>query len=330
MTLQTINASFLKGGAGLTDGTLANAVEQILGLTSAVVVGAAANTTMTLAAIRPEDTIKTAIYQASGTGPFIDAKSTITINSVKATGTITISDLPVANDTVTVNGTVFTFKAVATDPTHIEISTDDSDGYTAMALSLKNAINAYQTRLQDNGAGFAYPVLVATAAAGVVTLTATVEGVGNGATVTDTGTTITVVSTDPGAVTATFASAGNTDALTVNGVAFTIKTTPVNLDVDMGVKASNTLQAAEMVRAINCYQRKYGTLNVVASSDGAVVTISPRTTRTGNSITLTESATGVAVSGSGYLTGGTATGGIKSSLNLTSQSLYVEYYNHNA
>jgi hypothetical protein len=44
--------------------------------------------------------------------------------AVKATGSIGVTGLPVADETITVNGVVFTFKASATLANHITIGTD--------------------------------------------------------------------------------------------------------------------------------------------------------------------------------------------------------------
>lgn len=84
------------------------------------------------------------------------------VNSVKATGTITLSSNAAA-DTVTVNGIVFT--AVSGAPTSSQY--DISGGDTTGAASLAAQINANTTLAA---------MVVATSALGVVTLTALVPG----------------------------------------------------------------------------------------------------------------------------------------------------------
>lgn len=300
-------------------------VRELQGLRSTLVDGAAAGTKMNIAAMRTEDTILSAVVLADTWAAPTDDTANITIQPTKASGTITISGNPVADETVTVNGTVYTWKATPTAKTHVKITAGDN---TAMAAALAAAINAYENRFETalHGDGNHVGKVVATSALGVVTVTSVEDGAGSGPTVTDTGTTITIDSTDPGAVTATFVSAGNNDALTVNGVTFTVKTTVTDSELHMSVKASDTLQAAAAAALINAYEQEYGTLGVVATSALGVVTISSRYGRTGNSITLSDASTNVACSGSGYLANGTNTGGIKSTTNLSAATLLVTWF----
>jgi hypothetical protein len=303
-----------------------DAIKELQGLNVTIVDGAAAGTKMDIPAMRTEDTIISAIKFTDAAGAPVSDLANITIQGTKATGTITISGNPVADETITVNGAVYVWKAVPTSKLHLKITAGNN---TTMAADVAAKINAYEGRYEAalNGDSNRQPAVVATSALGVVTVTSVEDGAGNGPIVTDTGTTITIASTNPGAVTATFVSAGNTDAIIVNGVTFTIKTVPVNLDKDMGVKASDTLQAAETVRIINAYQTKFGGLNVRATNALGVVTLTSLSPKSGNSITLTETSTNVAVSGSGYLSGGTATGGIKSTTDLSVSSLLVTWFN---
>lgn len=251
-------------------------------------------------------------------GAFVEDVANITIQSTKASGTLTLVSAANAN-TCVVNGNTYTCKTTPTALNHFAVGASD----TAAALNLKNAINAYEARW--DGTKFRTAAVVATSALGVVTVTSVVDGAGNGATVTETGDTITVSSTVPSAVTATFVSAVNTDALTVNGVAFTVKTTPVDLDVDMGVKATDTLQAVDMARAINAYELKHATLGVVASNVAGVVTIAPNVALAGNAIPLV-GGTNITASAA-QLANGTATGGIKSTTELAGKSLLVTWFN---
>lgn len=84
------------------------------------------------------------------------------INSVKATGTITLSS-HVATDTVAVNGITFTCVASGATGNQYNVGADD----TATAVNLVAALNA-NTTLDG--------MIVATSALGVVTITALVPG----------------------------------------------------------------------------------------------------------------------------------------------------------
>jgi hypothetical protein len=80
------------------------------------------------------------------------------------TGTLTIANaIPANNDTVTVNGTTFTFKTVpdADEPLEVFVGTT----VTEAAVNLRKAVNAYRNE-------FANPPVTATNAAGVVTFRA--------------------------------------------------------------------------------------------------------------------------------------------------------------
>lgn len=305
------------GGAGFQ--TLVAATKELQGFTVSVLTGDTAGDKMDVAALRQEDTLLAAIYSNdSVVGAFGDDVANMTIVDTHASGTITMTDLPTAGDTVVVNAVTYTFRAEE----DVEAATDVllGDGEEDTGDNLAAAINAVE------GAGVA-AVVATSDSLGVVTVKSVIDGAGNGPVVSDTGSTITISSTVKSAVTATFASAGNNDAVTINGVAFTIKTTPTDLNVHMGVKATDALQAAELVRIVNAYQSNVGDLGVTISSDGAVATIRPKTAPSGNSITLTEDADNTTVSGSGYLAGGTATGGVISDTDLTGKSVILMWYN---
>lgn len=93
--------------------------------------------------------------------------STLVTNGVKATGLVTFSTgAPVNTDSVTFDGTTFTFKTVPVAANDIAIPAN----FTAAATALAAAINAYPIPYS------------ATSAAGVVTITAKMAGVSyNGA-----------------------------------------------------------------------------------------------------------------------------------------------------
>jgi len=429
MTMNSLPASFGKGGSNLTDGTLKAILQELQGLSISPVTGAAANQKMNIAAIRPEDTILAALLQGGVTtvgvaevhsidvdatggtfrityagqttadiafnalaatvqaalealsnvapgdvvvtggvgksgggtpyiltwsvylgnvaspttvvtgtpplltgggasaavtlsqggtqqvgGQFTDDKANITIQSVKASGTITGSvGNPSNNETVTVAGVVYTYKITATAKTHVAIKAN----FSLTGDELARVINA-----NDGGVN----VVATSDGAGVVTITAATEGPGNGPAVSSSGGTMTVDSTDPGAVTVACASVVNTDTFTVNGVTFTFKTTPTVAYLDLAVPATNAAAAAAIVAALVRYQSNVGDLNVAATALDDDVTITAKGARTGNTIALAEAATNVAKSGV-FLTGGTNTGGIKSTTDLTGESLLVYWYN---
>lgn len=92
-----------------------------------------------------------------------------------ASGTITFTDAPHAEDTITVHDVVYTFKAEAV-PANAEITIGTGDDAAAMAAS--TAANVAAKLAGDTA-------IVATPAAGVVTVRSAVRGtVGNGATFT--------------------------------------------------------------------------------------------------------------------------------------------------
>lgn len=315
MTQRTLPAEFGKGGKNLTDGTLYNLIKELMGFRQLTVAGATATTKIDVAAMKPEDTLDSVINLADG----LDDTANCTISTVTATGVITMTDVPTADDTVTVNGVEFTFKAAAALETEVTIGA----GEEATGDNLADVLNAYQAQHPD-----VLGVTSVSDGSGAVTCSSVVDGLGNGAIVTDTGSTITISSTVPGAVTATFVSAGNTDAIIVNGVTFTIRTTPVDLNIDMAVLGTDTLQAAEAVRMINAYQAWIADLGVVASNASGVVTIVPKTILQGNAIPLAESADNTTV-GAAYFAGGTATGGFASATDNSTDRLLVTWHDQN-
>ena len=142
------------------------ALIELQGLSFAVLTGAAANTKINLAAIRSEDTIVGAIMSAGGV--LSDIKAGVTIEDLRASGTVTVAS-PVANDTVTINGRVYTFVAAVTDPLSNQVLIGGSD--TATAANLVAKVNYVE------GSG----PLFAANALGVVTIKARAEGTGGNA-----------------------------------------------------------------------------------------------------------------------------------------------------
>jgi hypothetical protein len=127
----------------------------------------------------------------------------------------------------------------------------------------------------------------------------------------------------------------------INGATFTASATPTG-DVQFYTKAaapafpgvaaatagSDCATGQWLAKLINAYQFKYGTLDVVASANTTtgVVTLTPMTTPTGNAIAISEASTNVTGSGA-YLAGGTTTGSIKSTTNLSTATLILFWTN---
>lgn len=320
MAKEVVSSQLLKGGSGLTD-QLPKIVRELSGASVSHVAGAAAGTKMNIAAMRDEDTLIAVIVGTDAGGAWVNDVANCTIQPTKASGTITISGNPVADETVTVGGTVFTWKAAGTltDARHVLITTGDN---TAMALSLANAINNWENRY--TGSNTNTPLVVATPAAGVVTVTAVMDGAGNAPAVTNSANMV-VTNNSTADVSATCVSVVNGNTLTVNGVVFTVRTTPdITLATDVAIGGTNAAMATLMANAINTKARQVGSMGVTAAAITNVVHIYPEGSAQGNIYPLAEGSTNVAVSGAA-LAGGTATGGIKSSTNLASKSLVVHW-----
>jgi hypothetical protein len=322
MAKEVVSSQLMKGGSGAVD-QLPKIVRELSGYTVSYVAGAAAGTKMNVAAMRAEDTIIAAIIGTDAGGAWTDDVANCTTQSTKAVGTITISGNPVAAETVTVGGDVYTWRAAGTltDAKDVLITTGDN---TAMALALATAINNWQNRY--NGSYQVAPLVVASPAAGVVTITAVMDGAGNAPAVSNSAN-MAVTNNNTADVSATAVSVVNTNTLTVNGVVFTVKTTPdLNIATDVAVGGTNDAMALNMANAINRYQREKGSLNARATAITNVCHIYPLDAAQGNIYPLVEGSTNVAVSGA-TLAGGTATGGFKSTTNLTGKSVVVHWLN---
>lgn len=323
MSLTSIGSQFGKGGSGLTDGTLAGAIKELQGLTVSVIAGTTANTKINVAALRTEDTLLAALVtdDAGGAVALTNDVANMTIQATHATGTITFTGAPTNAQTLVVNGVTYTAKTTPTAATDFRIG----GNVTATALALANTITAYENRRLSNGAQNVAAV-TASPAAGVVTITSVIDGAGNGPVVTETGSEITVTNSGTATVTAACASVVEDTAIIVNGVTFTAKNAPVG-DVQFDVKGTDAAQATEIARVINAYENTYMTLDVVASAANADVTIVPRLPKAGNIITLTEGCANTAVSGSGTLTNGTDTGGIKTTTDTSGKHIALFWFN---
>jgi len=123
------------------------------------------------------------------------------------------------------------------------------------------------------------------------------------------------------------------ETFVVNGVTYTFKAAVTGPKQVLITAGNNTTMATAAAAAINAYETTKVAVDagVVATSALGVVTVTAVVDGTaGNAITLTEAATNVAVTGAGTLTGGTATGSIKSTTNLTGKSVTLFWFNKTA
>lgn len=171
MTMTSLPRTFGHGGVGY-DKALADAVREQLGMRQAVVAGAAANTKMDIAAMRPEDTILSAIvFNNSAAAAPVDDAANITIEDTRASGTLTAASVA-ADDSCVVNGVTYTFKATPTQRNHIKYTAGNTDAQDAALLAA--AINAYESHY--DGAKALTPAVVATVNNNVVTVRALADG----------------------------------------------------------------------------------------------------------------------------------------------------------
>jgi hypothetical protein len=158
------------GGIGMQGdgpGTAAATIKELQGFNVELLAGALADTAIDVAAIRSEDTILKCLNNATG-GVLTDVTSTMSINTLYATGTLTLSTA-IAGSTAEVNGVTYTFQAgVPTAYGQVQVGADDTES----AVNLATAINAYETSIAHGAA-----TVSATSAIAVVTVTASMEGV---------------------------------------------------------------------------------------------------------------------------------------------------------
>lgn len=168
-------------------------------------------------------------------------------------------------------------------------------------------------------------------------LAALIEDTTSGVTSADDAANITIQSTTASG-TVTCASVEDGDTVEVDSKVYTFKTTP-SADYHVAIGADDTASATNLKNAVNSYENRYtgSAVNkpkVIATSALGVVTFTAAATLNpavadvaGNSITLVSSnGTRLAVTGSGTLTNGTNTGGIKSTTNLTGKALILYWY----
>lgn len=321
MTLEVLNP--LAALDAMAPANVGSILKELQGLRIAVVNGAGANTKMDIAAMRTEDTIVSAMRMLDTWAAPTEDLANITIQSTKAGAVFTISaGGPTNGETFIIGPDTYTFKTTgtATAATHVNLGVSNSVTLDNMVA----VVNAYQNKRESGGWRTPAVVLSKTDATHVA-ITAFDDGIGNVVTVTEntSGTTIVAATSGTASATLTLVSAVNTDAIVLQGVTFTIKTSPTSGSlVEVGVKASDTLQATAIANMINHYDMFQGGLDVTASSSLGVVTLVPRSYKKGNAVNCSDSATGLATSAAA-LTGGTATGGIKSTTDNALATLFV-------
>jgi hypothetical protein len=242
------------------------------------------------------DTFYTEVLTAAGGA--IAATGTITFSglptaAIKATGTIALSGLPLNNDTVTVNGTVVTWKTSGATGNQVNIAGTGALTATALYtfLAASADANIAACTYADNGTG-------------TITVSAKVWGTaGNSITLSESSTNLTVSGAN-----LTGGTAGNT--VTVNGAALQFipasQTSPTSTDVAIGADAATT---GTLLKTYLNASANTSIDDATYTDDGAgVVTVTHDTPGTsGNSFTLAKSGANIAVSGAN-LTGGAATG----------------------
>ena len=223
-----------------------------------------------------------AVSNADATGSItITGTPLAKVDNVDATGTITITGTPVADEHLTVGAQEFHFKAARSGAGEITIDADN----TNQAHNITVAIAAdLATVTSDHTLG-------------VVTVTSVAHGTA--------GNSLALTTDAPGvAVSGSGALAGGVDAVAeeyfyVDTQKFTFKTSG-SATGDVVISADNTDQAHNIETSIT---RDLATVTAVHTL-GVVDITSVAAGTAGNAIDLSESATGVAVSGTGHLAGG--------------------------
>ena len=221
------------------------------------------------------------------------------VANVQATGTITITDLPVAEETLTVGAQEFTFKALRAAAGQITISPDAPTQATNIVAAI-TADLATVTAARCTG-GNTHIVTVTAVAAGVAGNALALTEVATGVAVSGAGT-----------------LAGGVDhvheSVMVGTQEFIFVTARAGAgSFEVTVNANNTTQAANLVTAINA-----DVTNVTAANTDGVVTVTAAIKGTsGNLIALSETATGTAVSS---VTGGKLDGGINGTTGVANET----------
>jgi hypothetical protein len=293
-----------KGGTGQGQGpgSVYAALTELQGLKVTLLTSAADGAKRDLSAIRQEDTIISALKNAAGT--ITDETANVAIVDIRAKSTITCASV-IAGNTVSVAGETFTAVAAGTDVglNYNQFAVGSGGGADATtAANLAEAIQQWINNTPD-------PQIAVSVNSNVVTVQSIAEGAGNAPIITGTATRFVIAGSGTGSVTATCDAVVADNTIVINGVTFTAKAEPAT-PVQFDVEADDTAQAAEIAAVINAYDEENGTLDVIATSDAEVVTFVPRSTRTGNAIAASSVGGTMTVTGSGYFTGGSNSGGV--------------------
>lgn len=180
-TLEKIAA--VGGGVGV--GSVQALIRELQGLNVSLLAGGSAGAKLNLAAIRQEDTIIAAFNNNAGT--LTDVTGTMSIASVRASGTVTAAG-NTAGDTVSINGLTYTL--VANDATVGELDFSKvkvGASVSACASNLAAAVNAREAQRIGG------TTVSASVDGAVVTITADVEGTaGNAYALVETGSSFTI------------------------------------------------------------------------------------------------------------------------------------------
>lgn len=153
------------GFQGVGSNSAAGVLTELQGLSIELLAGAGADTKIDVAAIRQEDTILKALNNNAGT--ITDITSSMSINSVKATGTLTASTI-IAGSECSVAGKSYVFQAGApVKYGEVQVGADDDESITNLAA----AITAYENSVGRGGAQ-----VTASPATTVCTITAVADG----------------------------------------------------------------------------------------------------------------------------------------------------------
>lgn len=201
-----LNSQLGKGGAGMHGtgpGTAADTLRSLTNLRISLAAGAAANTKLAIAAMRPGDSLLSVLNNNAGT--LTDVSALATIADLRAKGTVTCAGTQTVGDTLSVAGLVYTVAASAADVEPQDKSKVRATGNaTTFAAALAAAINAREDGRTSK--------VTATAAAGVVTVTAVEQGAsGNAIALAETGSTFTISG-------AALAGGSDTGGVSVNAV----------------------------------------------------------------------------------------------------------------
>lgn len=148
------------------DPRVKSAIIELQGLTRRVVTGnSTPNTDLSVTGMLDEDSILS-VYDLNASGQPTDVTASTSIRTQKASGTVTVAGVN-DNDTVTLNGTVYTFKDTPAGGTHVlRVAGDNNANAAALAVKV-NAVEPYKSGGQ---------AVKATVASNVVTFQALARG----------------------------------------------------------------------------------------------------------------------------------------------------------